>query len=140
MKKVVGLDIEVHCHNDRGLALANALAAFRAGASTIDASVNGLGERCGITTLAELCLNLRLYGEGKWKLEKLSQLSRIVEEYSGIGVNQLSPVVGENAFTHKARLHAQTMIRNPCAYEPYPPEMIGRKHKIMENASKRHQE
>ena len=131
VKRTVGLNLEVHCHNDRGLALANSLAGFRAGASTIDASINRLGERCGITSLAELCLNLQLNGRGEWKLEKLPLLSRIVEKYSNIPINPLSPVVGKNAFTHKADLHVKAMMRNAHSYEPYPPKMIGRKHKII---------
>jgi 2-isopropylmalate synthase len=130
VKEKVGLDVEIHCHNDRGLALANSLAGFRAGASTIDASINGLGERCGITVLAELCLNLELYGNGGRKLKKLPLLSSMVEKYSGISVSPLSPIVGRNAFTHAAHLHAGAMMRDLHSYEPYPPDMIGRKHQI----------
>ena len=126
LKSDLSVKLNVHCHNDLGLATANALAAYEAGVTMIDTSVNGLGERAGITSLAELCLALHcLYGiNGKWKLDILPKLSKIVSEFSGVRVSSNAPVVGENAFLHNAGLHVAAVIHDPKYYEVFPAELV----------------
>jgi 2-isopropylmalate synthase len=120
--------IAVHCHNDRGFALVNVLDAFRAGASIIDASVLGLGERAGIVDLAQLLVALTCdYGMNKWKLEKLPELYELVSEHSGVGIPVNFPVTGANAFTHCAGVHTHAAAINPMHYESLNPEVVGRK-------------
>lgn len=119
--------IAVHCHNDRGFALANAMDAYRAGAEIIDASVLGLGERAGIVDLAQLLVALKAdEGINQWDLTKLPELYEFVSEHSGIPVPANSPVVGKNAFTHCAGVHTHAAAVNPMHYESLNPELVGR--------------
>ena len=113
-----GTEVEVHLHDDRGLAMASALAAIDAGASWVSACVNGLGERCGITELAALLVNLGIRGERPLPdLEALRWLSRLVAAQSGIAADPLRPVVGENAFKHGSKLHVRATSFDPRAYD-----------------------
>jgi len=119
--------IAVHCHNDRGLALANALDAFRGGASIIDAAVLGLGERAGIVDLAQLLVVLTVdYGENEWNLYKLIELYNLVSKHSGVPIPNNFPVTGKNAFTHCAGVHTHAASINPMHYESLNPEILGR--------------
>ena len=123
--------IAVHCHNDRGLALANSLDTVRAGVDIIDASVLGLGERTGITDLAALIFNLTDgFGQSRWRLPALQDLYRLVSKYAGIGIPVNHPIVGENAFTHNAGVHTHAWIKKNSHYESVRPELVGRKSKI----------
>jgi 2-isopropylmalate synthase len=129
IKADLNVKLNVHCHNDLGLATANSLAAYEAGASLIDVTVNGLGERVGITPLSELCLALKCnyQVENNWKLDKLVQISETVADYSGINIPPNMPIVGENSFLHKAGLHVSAVLNNPSHYELFPAELVGRK-------------
>jgi 2-isopropylmalate synthase len=124
--------IAVHCHNDRGLALANALDGYRAGARIIDASVLGLGERAGIVDLATLLVVLAAdFGEdGARELDRLPELYRLVAEYSRVPVPAVFPVTGRNAFTHCAGVHTQAALRNPLHYQSLDPALVGRSSEI----------
>lgn len=123
-----GAHVNVHCHNDLGMALANSLAAYENGAVTIDACVNGLGERAGITDLASLAVSLEVhYGiDNGYDLELLPELSRRVEELSGFKVASNAPITGENAYTHNAGLHVSAALKRPSFYEVVPAESVGR--------------
>jgi 2-isopropylmalate synthase len=131
-KRGVSPKIAVHCHNDRGLALANALDGYRAGANIIDATVLGLGERAGLVDLAALLVVLKadFQEKNEWKLEKLVELYQLVQRYSGISIPVNYPVTGENAFTHCAGLHTQAATVDPVHYESLSPDYIGRKRHI----------
>jgi len=123
--------IAVHCHNDRGLALSNALDGYRAGAEIIDASVLGLGERAGIVDLATLVSVLSLdFGEDKYDLKKLRDLYEIVSEYSGVEIPKNHPMVGKDAFTHYAGVHTQAALLDPKHYESLHPHLFGRERTI----------
>lgn len=124
--------IAVHCHNDRGLALANALDAYRGGASIIDATVLGLGERAGLVDLATLLAVLRHdFNEGAhWNLSLLPELYELVSSYAGIPIPVNLPVMGGNAFTHCAGIHTQAAARNPQHYESLPPGLVGRRSQV----------
>lgn len=120
--------IAVHCHNDRGLALANALDGYRAGAELIDATILGLGERTGIVDLAQLLYSLSVdFGEANaWDFERLPELYRLVSEHSEMPIPVNLPLVGSNAFTHCAGVHTHAAARNPMHYESIEPELFGR--------------
>ncbi|AFZ22673.1 isopropylmalate/homocitrate/citramalate synthase [Cylindrospermum stagnale PCC 7417] len=121
--------IEVHCHNDRGLALANALEAYRAGSDIIDVTVMGLGERSGIVDLAELLINLTDMVEEKtyWELGCLKDLYDLVSEHSHIPIPPHHPLVGKNAFTHYAGVHVKAVAKDEELYQSLSPEILGRK-------------
>jgi len=124
--------IAVHCHNDRGLALANALDGYRAGADIIDVSVLGLGERAGIVDMASLLavLHSDFYDRCHWKLDLLPELYNMVSQYAGIPVPANFPIVGNNAFTHCAGIHTQAALKNPIHYQSLSPEIFGRQTEI----------
>lgn len=119
--------LAVHCHNDRGLALANALDAYRAGVDIIDAASLGIGERAGIVDLAQLLVVLSIdYNEKRWNLEKLTELYDLVSKHSGIPIPSNYPITGLHAFTHCAGVHTHAASVNPMHYESLNPEMLGR--------------
>lgn len=122
--------IEAHCHNDRGFALANAIDAYRAGAEIIDASVLGIGERAGITDLAQLLAVLSVdFGE-KFNLKSLPGLYSAVSECSGVKIPEHFPLVGKNSFTHCAGIHTNAARINPAHYESLSPELFGRERTV----------
>ena len=133
LKNDLKTDFNVHCHNDLGLATANSLAAYEAGASTIDVSINGLGERVGIAPLTEICVALHCaYNiKNKWKLEKLPEITEYIAKTTGVFIPQNSPIIGENAFTHNAGLHVAAVLNDPSFYEVVPAELIGKKRKFI---------
>lgn len=125
-------EIAVHCHNDRGLALANALDGYRGGADIIDASVMGLGERAGIVDLATLLAVLATdFNErNRWSLKKIPELYNFVSYYSGIPIPVNLPTTCKHAFTHCAGIHTQATIKNSLHYQSLDPELFGRESEI----------
>jgi 2-isopropylmalate synthase len=123
--------IAVHCHNDRGLALANALDAYHAGADIIDTTVLGLGERTGIVDLAQLLVVLTTdYGLNGWNLPALPELYRTVSRYSGIPIPATLPMCGANAFMHCAGVHTHAATKNPVHYQSLDPSVLGREMEV----------
>ena len=133
VRKWIKTPIDLHCHNDLGLALANSLAGLEAGASQIHTTINGIGERIGITSLAEAVLTLKLLykSEIKVKLDMLKELSDTLEKYTNVKTSISQPIVGENAYKHKAGTHVSAVIRNSAAYEIIPPNIVGNQRKII---------
>ncbi|UCD14506.1 MAG: homocitrate synthase [Thermoplasmatales archaeon] len=133
LKSDLKIKLNVHCHNDLGLATANSLAAYEAGATMIDVTVNGMGERVGITSLTELCIALHFIYKTKnnWKLDMLPELSHKVSEFSGMNISPNTPIVGKNAFLHNAGLHVAAVLNNPKHYEIFPAEIVGRKRSFV---------
>lgn len=123
---------QVHCHNDLGLALANTLAAAEAGATVLDASVNGLGERSGHTSLDELVVALEVFYEVPTgvRADLLYHLSHQVAGWAGVPVPPHKPLVGDQAFAHKLEGHVQGVTAYPPLYEPVPPEAVGNRRRI----------
>ncbi|MEM4700135.1 MAG: homocitrate synthase family protein [Candidatus Nezhaarchaeales archaeon] len=127
-----GTPIEVHCHNDHGLGLANSLAAVEEGASVISSSVNGLGERAGITATEEVVLALNnLYRIGCFNTERLYELCKLVERVSNIKIHPLKPLAGDNVFAHVSGVHQHAVLVNAITYEPYPPELVGQRRRLV---------
>ncbi|MCX5870711.1 MAG: hypothetical protein NTY00_08790 [Deltaproteobacteria bacterium] len=121
-----GLPCGVHTHNDFGMATANAIAALEAGASWIDATVLGLGERAGNCRLEEavafLCL---IKGMERYQLNLLPALCQTVSQATGIAIARNHPVIGEAIFTCETGLHLHGLTINPDTYEPYSPDKVG---------------
>ena len=119
--------IDVHCHNDLGLAVANSIAGVEAGADQIHVTIDGLGERVGIASLAETTMILKLLcgSERSFRFEMLSELSSLIANYTNNEIPRNRPLVGRNAYTHKAGTHLAAIVENPEAYELVPPKAVG---------------
>lgn len=128
-KLVNALDIpvEMHTHNDLGLATANALAGIRAGARSINTTVNGLGERAGNAALEEVVMALKqVYGvKTGIQTQHFLELSRFVAKAVNCPVPPWKAIVGQNTFAHESGIHAHGVVRNPNTYEPFSPEQVG---------------
>jgi 2-isopropylmalate synthase len=128
MVSELDIPIHVHCHNDFGMATANALSALEAGAQCVDVAVNGLGERCGLPPLAEVVTALtNIYKvNGNWDLGIIPELTKMVDSFTKLDSNANQPIVGKNAFTHKAGLHVKAVVKEPKSYEAISPESLKR--------------
>lgn len=134
IRNAIDIPIEVHCHNDMGLALANSLAAIEAGATTISASVNGIGERSGIASTEEVITALNvLFGISQFDMSKLTELSKLVENITGVNMAVNKPIIGENACTHGSGIHQHGVFMNPVTYESFHPKLIGRRRRVYIN-------
>lgn len=133
IRDVVDTPLDVHCHNDIGLALANALAGVDAGADQIHVTINGIGERTGIPSLAETALALTILynSRNNFRLDMLKDLSRLLDQYTNIHTPESKPLVGESAFKHKAGTHLAAVLRDPAAYEIIEPRIVGNRRKIV---------
>ena len=125
--------LDVHCHNDLGLALANALAGCDAGADQIHTTIDGFGERTGIPALAETAVALTLIykSTNNLRLHILKDLSKTISEYTQIDIPESKPIVGDSAYKHKAGTHLAAILRNPSAYEILEPRVVGNRRKIV---------
>ncbi|HEU03887.1 MAG TPA: 2-isopropylmalate synthase [Nitrosopumilus sp.] len=126
------LPVSVHCHNDFGLAVANAISGIQAGASCAHVTINGIGERAGNASLEEFvmslqCLQFNEKYETGINTELLYETSRFVSKLVGMSVQPNKAIVGENAFGHESGIHTHGVLINPLTYEPISPELVGRK-------------
>lgn len=122
--------ISVHCHNDLGMAIANSLAAIENGATQVECTVNGLGERAGNAALEELALALftrRDYHRANTNidLQQIYRTSRLVSSLAGVVIQPNKAVVGDNAFAHESGIHQHGVMNNALTYEIINPETIG---------------
>jgi 2-isopropylmalate synthase len=129
-KKIPGERLGIHCHNDTENAVANSLAAVRAGARQIQGTMNGLGERCGNANLVSILPTLMLkmgYETGVTRegLKRLTHVSRLLDERLNRVPQHNAAYVGESAFAHKGGLHVSAVEKNPRCYEHIPPETVG---------------
>lgn len=133
VRSEVDTPLDAHVHNDIGFALANAFAACDAGVDQIHTTIDGIGERTGIPSLAEVAVALTyLYkSPNDFRLDMLVDLSRIIEQYTSIKPYDSKPIVGSSAYKHKAGTHLAAILRNPAAYEPIPPRVVGNRRKIV---------
>ena len=126
------LPVSVHCHNDFGLAVANALSGIKAGAQCAHVTINGIGERAGNAALEEFVMALKCLPFDKTyetgiKSELLYETSRFISKTVGIIVQPNKAIVGNNAFGHESGIHTHGVLSNPLTYEPISPELVGRK-------------
>ena len=133
LRSVCDLELEMHAHDDLGLATANTLAACRAGATHVNTTVNGLGERAGNAPLEEVALGLnKLYGMHTGvDLSLFPALSESVARASGRPVCWQKSVVGEGVFTHEAGIHVDGLLKDPDTYQAFDPREVGRSHKLV---------
>ncbi|KND91730.1 Homocitrate synthase, mitochondrial [Tolypocladium ophioglossoides CBS 100239] len=129
LRGVVSCAIETHFHNDTGCAIANAFCALEAGATHVDTSVLGIGERNGITPLGGLMARMVVtspeYVESKYKLSMIKEIEDLVAEAVQVNTPFNNPITGFCAFTHKAGIHAKAILNNPSTYEILNPEDFG---------------
>ncbi len=127
--------VDVHTHDDFGLATANALSGIEAGASQAQVSVNSIGERAGNAAYEEFVMAIESVYQVDTGIDttRITELSRLVEELSGIDVPGNKPVVGENAFSHESGIHAAGVIENSDTFEPgvMTPDMVGANRKLV---------
>ncbi len=127
------IPLEIHTHNDFGLATANALAGIKAGALSVNTTVNGLGERAGNAALEEVVMAIkRIYGVDLGiDTPSLLELSQLVAAASGADVPPWKAIVGENTFAHESGIHAHGVLQNPITYEPFAPEEVGWERRLV---------
>lgn len=129
IRRTVSCDIGFHGHDDTGCAVANAWEAVAAGATHVDVSVLGIGERVGITPLGGFVA--RMYSldpqdvSGRYRLGQLRELERLVARVTGVEIPFNNPLTGATAYSHKAGMHLKAMLANPGSYEIIPPEAVG---------------
>jgi len=133
VRETISTPLDAHVHNDIGFALANAFAACDAGVDQIHTTIDGIGERTGIPSLAEVSVALTfLYkSPNDFRLDMLQDLSRLIEGYTSIKPYDSKPIVGSSAYKHKAGTHLAAILRNPAAYEPIPPRIVGNRRRIV---------
>ncbi|MBU0622450.1 MAG: homocitrate synthase [Gammaproteobacteria bacterium] len=133
LRAACDLEIEMHAHDDLGLATANSLAAAVAGATHINTTVNGLGERAGNAPLEEVAHGLKkLYNlETGVDLHHFPVLSQLVADASGRPVPWQKSLVGEGVFSHEAGIHVDGLLKDPNTYQGFDPEEVGRRNKLV---------
>lgn len=133
MKAASDIPIEIHCHNDFGLAVANTIAGAEEGAAYMSVTMNGLGERAGNAALEEVVMALKvLYGiDVGIDTKKLMAASRMIEERSGMRLQMSKPVVGQNVFAHESGMVVAGVLKDPFTAECYVPELVGQQRKII---------
>ncbi|MBU4406614.1 MAG: 2-isopropylmalate synthase, partial [Candidatus Altiarchaeota archaeon] len=127
IRKEVKIDLDVHCHNDFGMAVANTLAAVEAGCNQTQVAVNGLGERAGNADLEQVVMALEVLYKIKTniKTENIYKTSKLVERLTGVRVMPNFPIVGDNAFAHESGIHVHAMLKKAETFEALKPEMVG---------------
>ena len=139
-KEISGDHLGIHAHNDTGNAVANTLAAVRAGARQVQGTINGLGERCGNANLITLLPTFAFKNEfenkfdlsiNKQQLNLLTELSRLLDEILNRVPNRTAPYVGSSAFAHKGGLHVSAVNKDPKTYEHINPELVGNQRQII---------
>ncbi|WP_341674861.1 homocitrate synthase [Niveibacterium sp. SC-1] len=133
LRSAVDIEIEIHAHNDLGLATANTLAAFRAGATHANTTVNGLGERAGNAPLEEVVMSMRHVHEVDCGLDTraLLPISQLVAQASGRAVAANKSIVGDAVFTHESGIHVDGLIKDPRNYQGFDPAELGRSHRLV---------
>ena len=133
LRSATGLAIEMHAHDDLGLATANTLAAAVAGATHVNTTVNGLGERAGNAALEEVVLGLKqLYGlDTGVNLQDFPALSRQVATASGDTIGSRKSLIGRDVFSHEAGIHVDGLLKDPNNYQGVDPALVGRSHQLV---------
>ena len=132
IKGIENIDISVHCHNDLGLAVANSIAAVQAGATQIECTINGIGERAGNTSLEEVVMLFKtrkdLFADFTTNIDtkQIYPTSKLVSLLTGVTTQPNKAIVGANAFSHESGIHQHGVLANPENYEIIKPEVVGR--------------
>jgi homocitrate synthase NifV len=133
LRKKVDFELEMHTHNDFGMATANAIAGIKAGATYVNTTINGLGERAGNAALEEVAMALKYIAHVDVGLhtERFRELSEYVAEASARTIPVWKPIVGANVFAHESGIHADGVIKNPLNYEVFSPEEVGLERQLV---------
>ncbi len=133
LRREIGVAIEMHTHNDFGMATANALAGIKAGATYVNTTVNGLGERAGNAALEEVVMALKYIAKADLgcKTKLFRELSEYVAGASARTIPVWKPIVGANVFAHESGIHADGVIKNPLNYEVFSPEEVGLERQLV---------
>lgn len=133
LSQTIDMQLEMHAHDDFGMATANTLAAVRAGATHINTTVNGLGERAGNAPLEEVVMALRHIHDidSRVNMQTYPELSRMVAAASGHVVARNKSIVGAGVFTHEAGIHVDGLLKDPRNYEPFDPAEVGMAHRMV---------
>ena len=133
LRSLCDIELEMHAHDDLGLATANTLAAVRAGATHINTTVNGLGERAGNAPLEEAVMALRHVGRCDTGVDtrQLQLISELVADASGRPIAHNKPIVGPWVFTHESGIHVDGLIKHPGNYQSFDPAELGRSHRMV---------
>ncbi|MDQ7990875.1 MAG: homocitrate synthase [Candidatus Dactylopiibacterium sp.] len=133
LRRATALEIEMHAHNDLGMATANTLAAAQAGATHLNTTVNGLGERAGNAALEEVVLGLRQCHarDTGIDLTAFPALAERVALASGRAIPPQKSLTGANVFTHEAGIHVDGLLKDPANYQGFDPALVGRAHRIV---------
>ncbi len=125
--------LEIHTHNDLGMASANSVAALKAGVDSLSGSVSGIGERAGNCALEEVIAYFNFIENRKIKFDfiKAKNLAKIIAKITGRRIQVSKPIFGRNIFYHEAGIHTDGILKNPINYEAYPPEYVGAKRKLL---------
>jgi 2-isopropylmalate synthase len=143
MADIVGLVVDrfpsipvgIHCHNDGGMAVANSIIAVERGATQVQGTFNGYGERCGNANLCTIIPNLQLKRHfccvPEQSIVELTSVSRYISELANMAPNERDPYVGNCAFAHKGGMHVDAILKNPASFEHVPPESVGNERRIL---------
>lgn len=135
VKETLGIPVGIHVHNDGEMAVANSIAAVQAGATQVQGTINGIGERCGnanlISVIANLVFKLDVDCISKLSLKELTEVSRYVAEVCNMKQLDSQPFVGHSAFAHKAGIHINAILKNPRTYEHIEPHLVGNRRKVL---------
>ncbi|MBS7610489.1 2-isopropylmalate synthase [Candidatus Bathyarchaeota archaeon] len=133
VRKNISVILDVHCHNDFGLAVANTIAGVEAGADEVQVTVNGIGERAGNAALEPVVIALSAcYGiQMNIKPQYLMETSSLVEQYTGVPLSPCTPIVGRNAFAHESGIHVHPVLIKASTFEPISPEDVGQRRRIV---------
>ena len=134
-KDLPGVAIGIHCHNDCDVAVANTLAAVARGATQVQGTINGIGERCGNVDLISVIANLALKRGYEvlrpGSLRRLTEVSRYVYEIANMNFRSGQPFVGASAFAHKGGMHAHAVAKSTASYEHIDPGLVGNERRIL---------
>jgi 2-isopropylmalate synthase len=135
VNRVIKIPLGIHCHNDGELAVANTLAGVESGATQVQGTINGFGERCGNVNLISVIANLQLKMGKKCvtpaQLKKLRDVSQLFYELANIQPNKRQAYVGDSAFAHKGGLHVSGVLKNRETYEHIDPELVGNRQRVL---------
>jgi len=144
-KGIEKVDVSVHCHNDLGMATANALAAIRAGATQVECTINGIGERAGNSALEEVVMALATrpdfyHAKTNIVTPQIYRTSRLLQSITGVQVAPTKPIIGENAFAHESGIHQHGVLAERTTYEILTPESVGiaQNHMVLGKHSGKH--
>ena len=131
--KFKNIILEIHTHNDFGMATANSIAALKAGADSVSGSISGIGERAGNCALEEVIAYLNFIENRKIKFDfiKAKKLAKFIAKITKRKIPVYKPIFGRNIFYHEAGIHTDGILKNPLNYEAYPPELVDSKRKLL---------